>query len=164
MGKKFHQNRSILLRFRDKQAFVFNAEIQDGRQKSDTLWVKNFIKISILLRFRDKCRNSRRLPKVAGKLILRNVANILCRYPACPKFCRNHPISLCFRHERVFAFYTEIQDARQKWQENYLCEKSPVDCRNHPGKKFRGNHSISLHFRGKQGIAFYAKIQDGLQK
>ena len=47
MGQKFHQNRSILLRFRDKQAFVFNAEIQDGRQKSDTLWVKNFIKFSL---------------------------------------------------------------------------------------------------------------------
>ena len=32
-GQKFHQNLSILHRFRDKCAFVFYAEIQDGRQK-----------------------------------------------------------------------------------------------------------------------------------
>ena len=25
-----------------------------------------------------------------------------------------------------FAFYTEIQDGRQKWRENNFCEKSPV--------------------------------------
>ena len=28
MGQKFRQNRPILLRFRDKHVFVFNAEIQ----------------------------------------------------------------------------------------------------------------------------------------
>ena len=27
-----------------------------------------------------------------------------------------------------FAFYTEIQDGRQKWRENNFCEKLPVDC------------------------------------
>ena len=26
-----------------------------------------------------------------------------------------------------FAFYTEIQDGRQKWLESDFCEKSPVD-------------------------------------
>ena len=60
-GSKFCQNRSILLRFRDKLVFVFKTEIQDGRQKSrendfcekspedsaDTLWVKNFVKIAL---------------------------------------------------------------------------------------------------------------------
>ena len=33
MGQNFRQNHSISLRFRDKRLFVFNAEIQDGRQK-----------------------------------------------------------------------------------------------------------------------------------
>ena len=33
VGQKFRRNRSILLRFRDKLVFAFNAEIQDGRQK-----------------------------------------------------------------------------------------------------------------------------------
>ena len=32
-GEKFRRNRSISLSFRDKLAFAFNAEIQDGRQK-----------------------------------------------------------------------------------------------------------------------------------
>ena len=35
--------------FRDKEVFAFNAEIQDGRQKSDTLWVKNFVENSFIL-------------------------------------------------------------------------------------------------------------------
>ena len=33
VGQKFCQNRSISFRFEDKLVFVFNAEIQDGRQK-----------------------------------------------------------------------------------------------------------------------------------
>ena len=48
MGQKFRQNQSISLHFQDKQVFAFNAEIQDGHQKSDTLWVNS------LLRFGDK--------------------------------------------------------------------------------------------------------------
>ena len=31
--QKFHRNHSISLRFQDKRVFVFNTEIQDGRQK-----------------------------------------------------------------------------------------------------------------------------------
>ena len=42
------------------------------------------------------------------------------------KFCRNRSISLCFRDKHVLAFYTQIQDGRQKWQENVFGEKSPV--------------------------------------
>ena len=41
-------------------------------------------------------------------------------------FGRNHSISLHFRNKRVFAFNAEIQDGRQKW-ENDFCEKLPVD-------------------------------------
>ena len=33
VGQKFCQNRSILLRFRDKHVFAFYAEIQDGAEK-----------------------------------------------------------------------------------------------------------------------------------
>ena len=43
------------------------------------------------------------------------------------KFRRNRSILLCFRDKHVFAFNTEIQDGRQKWQENNFCEKSPED-------------------------------------
>ena len=53
---KFHQDRSSSLCFRDKHIFVFYAEIQDGCQKwwennlvdsADTMWVKNFVKITL---------------------------------------------------------------------------------------------------------------------
>ena len=61
VGQKFRQNCSISLRFQDKHIFVLNAEIQDGHQKwrendfykkspvdsTDTLWVKNFIEITL---------------------------------------------------------------------------------------------------------------------
>ena len=60
-GQKFRRNRSISLCYLDKHIFAFNAEIQDGRQKSvgkttfakspvdsaDTLWVKNFVEIPV---------------------------------------------------------------------------------------------------------------------
>ena len=93
MGQKFRQNRSILLRFRDKGVFAFKSEIQDGCQKwrgndfcekspvhsADTLWVKNFVEIALS----------------------RSVTEILC----------------------VFAFNAEIQDGHQKWRENDFCGK-----------------------------------------
>ena len=61
MDQKFCRNRSILLRFRDKRVFAFTADIQDGCQKwrennfgeklpvdsADTLWVKNFVEITL---------------------------------------------------------------------------------------------------------------------
>ena len=36
------------------------------------------------------------------------------------KFRRNHSILLCFRDKHVFLFNAEIQEDRQKWQENRL--------------------------------------------
>ena len=36
-------------------------------------------------------------------------------------------ISHRFRDKCVFAFYAEIPDGREKWRENNLCEKLPVD-------------------------------------
>ena len=91
---------------------MFHAEIQDGRQKwrendfceklpvdsAETLWVKNFVQ------------------KILSKS--------LC---VGQKFPRNRSISLCFRDKHIFAFNTEIQDGRQKWQENNFYEKSSVD-------------------------------------
>ena len=49
--KKFVEIALSRFDFRDKQVFAFNAEIQDGRQKSDTLWVKNFVEIALSCSF-----------------------------------------------------------------------------------------------------------------
>ena len=132
MGQKFRQNRSTSLRFQDKQVFAFNAEIQDGRQKSDTLWVKNFVEIALSCSISEintfLCLTQKfKKPKVTGKWILWNVANRLCRYHTCQKFRWNRSNPLCFRHKQVFVFNAEIQDGYQKWQENYFWEKSAVD-------------------------------------
>ena len=43
------------------------------------------------------------------------------------KFCQNHSISHRFQDKCTFAFYTEIQDDRQKWRESNIWGKSPVD-------------------------------------
>ena len=43
------------------------------------------------------------------------------------KFHQNRSISNRFQDKCVFAFYAEIQDGRQKWQESDFFEKSPVD-------------------------------------
>ena len=59
VGQKFHRNCSISLRFRDKRAFAFKAEIQDGRQK----WRENDFsekspvdsKYSVGQKFRRNC-------------------------------------------------------------------------------------------------------------
>ena len=72
-GKRFLQNvanilcrypagrrkRSVSFRFRDKCIFVFNTEIQDGRQK----WRES--------------------------IFLQNNASRLCKYPVGQKFCQN---------------------------------------------------------------------------
>ena len=86
---------------------------------ADTLWVKTFFKITLShsvskMLFCVLCKNSRWPPKVAGKRFFGKVATTLCRYPVGQKFRRNRSISLCFR---FFAFYAEIQDGHQQWQE-----------------------------------------------
>ena len=43
------------------------------------------------------------------------------------KLCQNRSISLRFQDKRVFAFYTEIQDGRQKWRENDFWDKPHID-------------------------------------
>ena len=58
-------------------------------------------------------RNSKWVAKVTGK-----IASRLSRYPVSQKFCRNCSILLRFRDKHVFALNAEIQEGRQKWQEN----------------------------------------------
>ena len=41
-------------------------------------------------------------------------------------FTQKFKISHRFRDKSVFAFYTEIQDGRQKWRESNIFEMSPV--------------------------------------
>ena len=103
--------------------------------------------------------------KVAGKRYLGKVASRLWIYPVGQKFCQNRSISLCFRDKHVFAFYTEIQDGRQKWREKQFLGKVANRVCTYPvGQKFRQNRSISLSFRVKRVFAFNAEIQDGRQK
>ena len=73
-GQKFRRNRFISHRFQDKSAFAFDAEVQltaknGGKtifgeklpsDSADTLWVKNFVKITHLAPF----------PRYGGKTIL----------------------------------------------------------------------------------------------
>ena len=185
VGQKFRQNRSILLHFRDKRFFCilrrnsrwppkvegkqFSGEVTSRlyRYPADKKFGQNH---SISLRFRDKhvfCslrRNSRWLPKVAGKRFLGKVASRLCRYPAHKKFRQNRSISLRFRGKHVFAFYAEIHDGCQKWRENVLLQKVASRlCRYPVGQKIRRNRSISLHFQNKRFFCF-TQIQDDHQK
>ena len=127
--------------------FAFYAEIQNGQQKrwenffwekspvdsADKLRVKNFVEIALsrsiskinrFLRFMQKFKMA---AKSGGKTFLRKVASRLRSYPSGQKFRRTRSISLHFWNKRVFAFNSEIQDGSQKWQENNICEKLPVD-------------------------------------
>ena len=54
--------------------------------------------------------------KSVGKIILRNVADRLSRYPVCQKFYRNRSISLHFQDKHVIVFNAEIQEGQQKWR------------------------------------------------
>ena len=107
--------------------FPFYAEIQDGRQfwrendfcekspvdSEDTWQVKNFIEITV----------SRSLSEIntfwCGKLPVDCADNLRVKNVV--------EISLRFGDKHIFAFYTEIQDGRQKWRENVFCKKLPVD-------------------------------------
>ena len=120
-GQKFRRNRSISLCYLDKHIFAFNAEIQDGRQKS--------------VGENDFCK----------------VASRLCRHLVGQKFCRNPCISIHYRDKHVFAFNAEIQDGCQKWRENHFCEKLPVDFADtlwvKNFVKSRSHHDVTLlHF------------------
>ena len=156
--------------------FVFYAKIQESWENdfwgkspvdsADTLWVKNFVKITILLRFRDKhvfCvlrRNSKWPPKVAVKRFLEKSPVDSADTLSLKKFCRNCSVLLCFQDKPVFALNAEIQDGHQKWGKKRFLEKVASRlCRYPAGQKFRQNRSILLCFRDKCLFAFYAQIQ-----
>ena len=74
-------------------------------------------------------------------------------------------ITLSRTISEINAFYAEIKDGLQKWQETDFWKKSPADSVDNPGsQKFRRNRSILHRFRDKCAFAFYAEIQDGYQK
>ena len=112
-GQKFCRNYSISLCFRDKHIFC-------------------------VLR-----RNSKWPPKVARKQVLEKVTSRFCRYSVGQKFHRNCSISLCFRDKPVFVLNAEIQDGHQKWRENVVLQKKPVDSADTPRVKPLSN---SLYF------------------
>ena len=108
-------------------------------------------------------RNSKWLPKVAGKRFLEKVASQLWGYPPRDKkFQRNHSISHHFQDKGVFPFYAEIQDSHQKWWQTDFWEKSPVDSADTLGvknfKEIAVSHTVSeinvfLHFTQKFKMA-----------
>ena len=93
--------------------------------------INDFVEMAIFLclirffRFIPKYKVSKM--NVAGKLFWQKLDSKLCRYPVGQKFCRNRSSLLSFQDKYVFAFYTEIQDGRQKWLGNDFGENLPVD-------------------------------------
>ena len=53
-----------------------------------------------------------------GKPFLGNSYRGLCIYPGGKQFRRNRSVSQCFQDKHVFVFYAEIQNGREKWEEN----------------------------------------------
>ena len=81
------------------------------------------------------------------------------------KFRQNLSISLRFRDKHVFAFYAEIQDGRQKWQENDFWDYSSIDSAD--TLRVKNFIEISLYHSVSETNAFflfYTEIQDGRQK
>ena len=64
-----------------------------------------------------------------------------------------------------FAFYTEIQDRCQKWQENDFCKKSPADSADTLRVKNFVEIALShSRFRDKRIFVLDTEIQDDRQK
>ena len=151
VGQKFHRNRSISLRFRDKRVFAFYAEIQDGRQKwpendflgkplidsADTLWAKNFVEIALsrsvseintFLHFTQKFKMA---AKSGGKTLFCKTSPVDSPYTLWVKNFIKIALSCSVSEiNTFFAFYAEIQDGCQKWRENDFWEKSLVESPN----------------------------------
>ena len=104
-----------------------------------------------LLRFTQKFKMA---GKNVGKAIFQKITSRLCRYPASQKFRQNCSISNGFPAKCVFAFYAEIQDGHQKFENSkwppflkrgifFKIAKNSL-LRYPVGRKFRRNRSI-LH-------------------
>ena len=98
---------------------MFNAEIQDGRQKwrenifckespldsADTLRGKNFVEIALsrsVIEINVFLRLTQKFKMAAGKRFLQKVVSRFYRYPVGQNFRQNCSISLRFRDKCVF--------------------------------------------------------------
>ena len=84
-----------------------------------TLWVKQWVEITILYGFRDihfyflvKIQDGDEVAKIE---IFSPLNNILFSYPVGQKCVPNHSISYTFRDIHTFSFSAKIQDDHQKW-------------------------------------------------
>ena len=66
--------------------------------------------------------------------------------------------------DKCVAFYTEIQDGRQKWRQSDFCEMLTVHSADTLWVTNFIKITISNSFQDKCVFAFYAEIQDGCQK
>ena len=137
----------MLLRFRDKHVFAFNAEIQDGHQKwrennfckkssvnsADTLRVKNFIEIAL----------SHSVIEINVFLHLMQKFQMATKSGRKTIFAKKSPVNSAdtlrvYRDRRVFALDAEIHDGRQKWRENDFFKKVASRLCGYPvGQKLR---------------------------
>ena len=118
VGQKFHQNRSISHRLRDKCVFAFYAEIQVGQPNmaenyfwgkspvdyADNLQDKNFVEIALshnvyeIYAFLCFMQKFKMAAKTSG---IKNTSR-LCRYPAGQKCHRNRSGLLSFQDIHIF--------------------------------------------------------------
>ena len=112
------------------------------------------------------CRNSRWLPKMMGKLIVRKVSSPLCSYPAGTKKIRQNRFILPYFQVRCVFFFILCRNSRwlpKMVRKQFLGKVTSKLCRYFVGPKFCRNHSISHRFQDKCIFVFYAEIQDGCQ-
>ena len=97
--------------------FSISAKIQDGRQNSgnSTFFTGNKSKISSTQRVQT-------FLEITLSLRIFEINDIFNFHQNSRWQPKSRSQDKC-----VFAFYTEIQDCRQKWQESDFCEKPPED-------------------------------------
>ena len=121
-----------------------------GKISRFTLVVKNSAKIALshtiseMHAFCIFCRKFKMAAKNGRKQFLEKKSPVYSADTLEVKHFVKITISHRFQDKCIFAFYAEIQDGRQKWQENNFWEKLPDDCRYPGSQKFHQNHSI-LH-------------------
>ena len=132
--------------------FSISAKIQDGGQNSGNLTFFTGIISNV-------CSTQRVQTLLEITLSLRdfeiNDIFYFCHNSRCqPKFYS--------QDKCVFAFYAEIQDGHQKWQQSNFCEMSPVHSSDTLWVK--NLIKITLSQTVSKINALYAEIQDGHQK
>ena len=146
--------------------FAFWAEIQKWRQNDfwekfpddseSTLGVKNFVKIALTCTISEINTFLRYTQKF--KMATKN-GHSINSLGGGQKFRQNHFISHHFLDKCTFAFYTEIEDGHQKWQENNFWEKSPDDSASTLRAKNFAKIALS-HTTSKINAFFHKKLQE----